>query len=93
MKPAGLILVKAAKQNGNWDKINTPPEIDLSMPEEFNTALANHPLAAEYFYGLTKRHQKEYLMWINTAKREETRLGRIEKSVRMLLEKRTLGLK
>ncbi len=93
MKPAGLRLVEAAKQNGNWNKVITPPEIDLSLPPEFDTALQKYPQAADYFNSLSKRHQKEYLMWIKMAKREETRERRIEKSVEMLLEKRELGLK
>jgi len=93
MKPAGLKLIEAAKQNGNWDKVITRPEIDLSMPPEFEIALNKDAHAAEYFHSLNERHQKEYLMWIKMAKREETRARRIEKSVEMLLEKRMLGLK
>jgi len=93
MKPAGLRLVEAAKQNGNWDKVITPPQFDLTMPVEFDHVLKKHPQAGEYFNSLSKRHQKEYLLWIKTAKREETRKNRIEKSVELLLDKRKLGLK
>lgn len=93
MKPAGLRLIEAAKENGNWNKVITPPQIDLSVPEEFEIALKNHPLAEDYFNSLSKRHQKEYLMWIKTAKREETRKQRIDKSVEMLNSKQKLGLK
>ncbi len=93
MTPAGLKLIEAAKQNGNWDKVITRPEIDLSMPPEFEQALNKHSKAAAYFNSLNDRHQKEYLMWIKMAKREETRDRRIKKSVEMLLEKQKLGLK
>ena len=93
MKPAGLKLVEAARQNGNWDKIITPPKIDLSVPEDFEKALKNHPEATTYFDTLTKPHKKEFLMWIKTAKRTETREKRINESIKMLLEKKQLGLK
>ncbi len=93
MKPAGLKLVEAAKLSGNWDKIITPPEIDLSIPEDFEKALKNHPQAVTYFDALTKSHKKEFLMWIKTAKRQETRERRISESINMLLEKKKLGLK
>ena len=93
MKPAGLRLVEAAKQNGNWDKVISRPEIDFTMPQEFTNALKMHPQAEDYFNSLSQRHQREYLIWIIMAKRDDTRERRIEKSLEMLLEKRKLGLK
>ena len=93
MKPAGLKLVEVAKQNGNWDKIITPPTIDMSVPEDLENAFKNNPQAAAYFDTLTKSHKREYLMWIKMAKRTETRERRIKQSIEMLLEKKKLGLK
>ncbi len=93
MKPAGMKLVEAAKQNGNWDKIILPPKIDLTIPEDFEAALKNVPQAEQFFEELPKSHKKQYLVWIKMAKRAETRERRIKKSVEMLLEKKKLGLK
>ena len=93
MKPAGVELVEAAKQNGNWDSVISRPEIDFSMPEEFKNALRKNPVAADYFNTLNKRHQKEYLVWIIMAKRDETRERRINESIQLLNSKQKLGLK
>ncbi|MFV0592297.1 MAG: YdeI/OmpD-associated family protein [Draconibacterium sp.] len=93
IKPAGLKKIDAAKQNGNWDKVITPPEIDLSLPEELKHEFKKYPSAAKYFNELNKRHQKEYLLWIKTAKRPETRERRIKQSIEMLQHKKKLGLK
>ncbi len=93
MKPAGIELVEFAKKNGNWDKVVKRPEIDLTIPEEFENALKNNPAAADYFNQLNKRHQKEYLVWIIMAKRDETRERRINESIRLLNDNQKLGLK
>ena len=93
MKPPGMRLIKAAKQNGNWEKIIVPPKIDLSVPNDFNNALKKHPEAKSYFEVLSKSHKKQFLTWIKMAKRPETRQSRIKKSVEMLLDKKKPGLK
>jgi uncharacterized protein YdeI (YjbR/CyaY-like superfamily) len=93
MKPAGLKLVEAAKQNGNWDKGIVPPKTDLTLPEDFEAALNKHPQAARFFAALPKSHQKEYLIWIKMAKRTETKQKRIQESIRLLRSKQKLGLK
>lgn len=93
MQAAGLKLVKAAKLNGNWDKVIVRPEIDLSLPPEFEEALKNNPNAAAYYQGLNERHQKEYLMWIKMAKRTETKQKRSRETIRLLESRQKLGLK
>ncbi len=93
MQPAGIKLVEAAKKNGNWDKVISPPEIDLSIPDDFLSVLNSQPSARNYFETLSKRHKKEYLLWINTAKRTETREKRMKEAVEMLIKNQTLGLK
>ena len=92
-RPAGMELVEIAKQNGNWNKVVKRPEIDFTIPKEFENALNENPLAKEYFNALSKRHQREYLVWIIMAKRAETRKKRINESIRLLTGKQTLGLK
>ena len=41
----------------------------------------------QYFKSLPQSHQKEYLKWINEAKKAETRNKRISKTVEMLRQK------
>ncbi len=93
IKPMGLKKIEAAQQNGNWNKVISPPEIDLSPPNELKEELAKHPKAEAYFNSLNKRHQKEYIVWIKMAKRPETKERRVKQSIQLLLEKKNLGLK
>jgi uncharacterized protein YdeI (YjbR/CyaY-like superfamily) len=43
-------------------------------------------VVGETFDGLSYTHRKEYVRWIEEAKRTETRTRRVEKSVEMLRE-------
>lgn len=56
------------------------------LPPDLIAALQTAGLA-EFFTGCTKAHRREYLRWIDEAKREETRKARIEKTVQMLAAK------
>lgn len=93
MQKAGLHKVEAAKQNGMWDKIITPPKIDFSVPPDFQKALDENTNANIFFKSLPKTKQKEFLIWITMAKRLETRTKRIAESISLLSEKKRLGLK
>jgi uncharacterized protein YdeI (YjbR/CyaY-like superfamily) len=93
MTPRGMALVESAKKSGAWDNPTSKPVFDLTMPAEFEQALEANPAAHEAFEHLRSSHQKEYLLWIITAKRPETRERRIEESIRMLAEGKQLGLR
>ena len=56
------------------------------MPEFFSTALAQkkHRKAAEGFQRLSPSCQREYLVWLSTAKREETRADRLRQTLAAL---------
>jgi uncharacterized protein YdeI (YjbR/CyaY-like superfamily) len=55
--------------------------------QELQTALAKYS-ADKLFAALSPSHQAEYLKWVNEAKKEETRQKRIEKTAKMLHEKK-----
>ena len=93
MTEHGLKKVNAAKQSGNWDSPTQKPKFDLTMPPEFIEALQNNPQAETTFNNLTSSQQKQYLLWIVTAKRPETRDKRIKESIQLLAEGKKLGLK
>ncbi|OME72045.1 hypothetical protein BSK65_06595 [Paenibacillus odorifer] len=59
---------------------------EVEAPEDFLDALSSHEQAEAYYNGLAYSYQKEYVSWIETAKRPETRASRIEKSVSKLGE-------
>ena len=55
-------------------------------PQDLADALKKSGLD-EFFADCTPAHRKEYLKWINEAKKPETRKARIEKTVQMLAAK------
>ena len=58
------------------------------VPDDFAAALEKSPAAKLVFDQFAFTHRKEYVRWIEEAKRAETRVGRIEKAVAMILEKK-----
>lgn len=93
MTDHGLKKVAAAQASGKWEKPVQKPVIDLSMPPEFAAALKQNPQAEAFFAALRPSLQAEYLRWINTARRPETRERRIAAAVRLLGDEQTLGLR
>ena len=93
MTEHGLKKVEAARRSGRWDAPAQRPKIDLEMPAEFIQALSKNPQAEAVFNNLSLSHQKQYLRWITTAKRPETREKRIAESIQMLSQGKELGLR
>jgi uncharacterized protein YdeI (YjbR/CyaY-like superfamily) len=58
----------------------------VEVPSDLAAALDADPVVRETFDGLSYTHRKEYVRWIEEAKRAETRTRRVEKSVEMLRE-------
>jgi len=92
MTEYGLAKVEIAKKNGAWD---TPdqPRIQFEMPGEFQQAMEINIKAREFFNSLTKTEQKQYITWIASAKRSETREKRIKESLDLLAVGQKLGLR
>jgi hypothetical protein len=58
----------------------------VEVPSELAAALDRDPAVRDTFDNLSYTHRKEYVRWIEEAKREETRTRRVEKSVELLRE-------
>jgi hypothetical protein len=56
---------------------------ELEVPAPFERRLKREGLLP-FFNGLSFTHRKEYCRWVGEAKKEETRLKRLEKAVEML---------
>jgi hypothetical protein len=70
--------------------IATAERSNLVLPDEFLNALnANHLLIA--FEKMAFTHRKEYIRWIEEAKKEETRLNRITKAINMIAMNKKLN--
>jgi len=93
MTEYGLQKVEAAKQSGQWDAPNQRPKLTFEISAEFAEVLSKNKKAQETFENLASTYQKQYLGWIEVAKRPETREKRIEESIRLLSAGKKLGLK
>jgi hypothetical protein len=62
---------------------------EVEVPTDLAEALAADAGALATFDGLSYTHRKEYVGWIEEAKREATRRNRIEKAVVLLREGKT----
>lgn len=58
----------------------------VEVPEAFRKLLKKNKLEA-LFDKMSFTHKKEYVVWINDAKKEETRISRMEKAIGKLREK------
>ena len=56
----------------------------INLPEDFAKQLHKNKKEKEFFETLSFTNKKEYVEWIVTAKREETRATRVEESVERL---------
>jgi hypothetical protein len=58
----------------------------VEVPEDFAAALSDNRTSNEYFQKLSYTHRREYVQWIESAKKNDTRINRISKAVTMLSE-------
>lgn len=87
-----LIILKGIREQigktfGDEVKIIVEPDTEprvIEVPAELKKAFKTEKEAKAFFDKLSYTHQREYAMWINEAKREETRQNRIAKAIEML---------
>ena len=65
-------------------RVRTSAKAPIAMPAEFEAALAKSKVAHATFTAFPPSCRREYLEWITTAKRPETRERRIAEAVGML---------
>jgi len=88
------IREQIGKQSG--DSIHVRIELDttprrVTVPKDFQIALNKAPIAKEIFDKFSYTHQREYVRWIEEAKRPETQTSRIKKSVGMIKNKQKMS--
>lgn len=94
--PYHILLVKKAirtqlgKQHGDTVRIeleeDTEPRV-VEIPQGLAAAFKAEADIQSFFEKLSYTHQKEYVQWITSAKREETRQRRLKKAIQMLRER------
>lgn len=61
-----------------------PATKEVRLPDELSAALKKHTKQAAFFNSLSFTNKKEYVEWIVTAKREETKAERIQGTIERL---------
>jgi uncharacterized protein YdeI (YjbR/CyaY-like superfamily) len=79
MTEAGQIFIDIAKKNGKWAAALTMDE----LPEDLKKAFAKKKKAFENFKAFAPSSKRLIIQWISEAKREETRLARVQKTVEL----------
>ncbi len=92
MTEFGLAKVEAAKKSGQWE-LDPTPTIQLEVPQGLADALARNKRARDFFESLAPTYQKQFIGWIVTAKRPETKAKRIKESAALLAKAKKLGLR
>lgn len=85
MTEAGLATIKLAKKNGSWEKLSDSDRNAAynTIPEDLARAFENDPGAKENFQAFAPGYRKQFLSWIDGARRPETRSARIEQTIKM----------
>lgn len=82
------IRKKIKKEAGDSVHVILYPDNEpLEAPEEMILCLKEEPAALEFFASLSQSEKRLYILWIYSAKKEETRIDRLAKSITMLLKK------
>jgi len=92
MTNAGLEKIETAKINGTWDNIITATK-SFEMPIELENALDINASAKNFFNKLAPSSRRQYIGWIASAKKEETKQKRVKEAISMLGKKQKLGMK
>jgi uncharacterized protein YdeI (YjbR/CyaY-like superfamily) len=83
MKTAGLEAIEAAKKEGRWDAAYDSPK-GAKVPADFQQALDASPRALEFFHSLDGANRYAVLFRIQTVKKAETRVRKIQEFLQML---------
>jgi uncharacterized protein YdeI (YjbR/CyaY-like superfamily) len=90
LKPPGIERPPTGRGYGS-----RPPRLPMpsKLPAYIEEALKNHPTALRHFEALPPSQRRRYFAWIESAKREETKLRRLKEAIRLLASGKVLGLK
>ena len=92
LKAAGLLAppgLAAAPTENSYSPRPSIPELPAYIAEAFKAKL----IAWQHFQSLARTCRRDFVVWIHTAKRPETRERRIRQSIELLSAGKKLGLK
>ena len=85
MMLAGFASIAIAKQNGSWHTLTASDNAAATnqLPKDLNNFFATNKKAKENFQQFSFSIRKQFLSWIDSAKRPETRIQRLKQTVLM----------
>jgi uncharacterized protein YdeI (YjbR/CyaY-like superfamily) len=83
MQPAGLKAIEAVKQDGRWEAAYDSQRT-ATVPSDLQAELEQHPQAQAFFATLDRQNRYAILFRIQTARKAETRVKRIQQVIEML---------
>jgi uncharacterized protein YdeI (YjbR/CyaY-like superfamily) len=92
LKRSGLLAAAGIAAAPTDNKYPPRPKIP-DLPAYIARALKDSPPAWRSFQDLAPTHRRDFVVWIHTAKRPETREKRIRESIVLLAAGKKLGLK
>ncbi|MFP3913869.1 MAG: YdeI/OmpD-associated family protein [Actinomycetota bacterium] len=84
MTPRGQAVIDAARADGSWSQYDDVEE--MVVHSDLAAALDSAPGARARYEGLAPSRKKQYLWWVYSAKRSDTRQGRIAEMIRRLTQ-------
>lgn len=95
MTSAGLEKIERAKADGSWEKLSASNHQAKTgqNPADLQRALKKNKVALEHFSAFSPSCKKQFLSWIDSAKKPETRNARIAQTVAMSAANKKPGVK
>lgn len=87
LMPSGLKL--APTDRGG----DAPRPSVARIPQYIQRALKSRPAARNYFQSLAPSYRRLYIAWIDSAKRQDTKMSRLQEAISLLAAGKKLGLK
>jgi uncharacterized protein YdeI (YjbR/CyaY-like superfamily) len=90
---AKITYADPSNYKGSTTRGRKSPRQPASLPAFMAKGLHTNEKAWKNFSAMPPSHQRNYILWITTAKRDETRERRLKEAIRMLNQNKRLGLK
>lgn len=91
MTEAGNQKIYEAKENGEWEAAIRREQVDI-IPADLESELLKIDGGVAAYHALPRSHKKQYIFWLQSAKREETKKRRIEKIIDEMIESKKPSL-
>jgi uncharacterized protein YdeI (YjbR/CyaY-like superfamily) len=87
LMPAGVKLAPTDRSS------NLPSADAAQVPAYIEQAIKRDRAAWKFFQALAPSHRRNYIRWIDSAKREETKARRMQEAIKLMAAGEKLGLK